>query len=310
MELLLAQPRGFCAGVVRAVEIVERALGLYGAPIYVLHEIVHNQRVLAELSAKGAVFVETLDEIPVGSKTIFSAHGVSDQVVESARSRQLEIIDASCPLVTKVHLQSKQYEKEGHVVIVIGHQGHPEVEGICGNLKNHYVVDNTADIERLNVAADKTYAYVTQTTLSVDDTRELLKALKEKIPSIIGPDLKDICYATQNRQNAVKELARQSDLVLIIGAKNSSNSNRLKEVATAGGAPAFRIESIKELKPEWLINAERIGISAGASTPESLIEEVITALKEDHRVSVSIQQGIEETVQFRLPKEVTEQPKS
>ena len=304
MKILLAQPRGFCAGVVRAIDIVEQALALYGSPVYVLHEIVHNQKVLADLTAKGALFVETLEEIPKGAHAIFSAHGVSERVVDSAKARSLQILDASCPLVTKVHLQSKQYEKDGYVVIVIGHEGHPEVDGICGNLKNFHVVDCVADIEALPHQADKRYAYVTQTTLSMDDTRELLDALTLKIPDITGPDIKDICYATQNRQNAVKSIADQVELVLIIGANNSSNSIRLREVASAKNVAAYRIQSAAELQPEWFENIHTVGISAGASTPEELVSEVINNLQQHYQAEVSVHPGVEETIQFRLPKQL------
>ena len=304
MKILLAQPRGFCAGVVRAIDIVEKALALYGSPVYVLHEIVHNQKVLADLTAKGALFVETLEEIPVGAHAIFSAHGESQVVVNSANQRRLQILDASCPLVTKVHLQSKQYEKEGYEVIVIGHEGHPEVDGICGNLKNFYVVDCIADIDALPDSSGNRFAYVTQTTLSMDDTRELLDALTKKFPDITGPDIKDICYATQNRQNAVKSISDQVELVLIIGANNSSNSIRLREVAISKDVPAYRIQSAAELQTEWFDNINTIGISAGASTPEELVSEVISNLQQTYGAEVSVDPGVEETIQFRLPKQL------
>ena len=304
MKILLAQPRGFCAGVVRAIDIVDKALERYGAPVYVLHEIVHNQKVLADLTAKGAIFVETLEEIPLGAHAIFSAHGVSKVVVGNAQQRQLQILDASCPLVTKVHLQSQQYEKEGYEVIVIGHQGHPEVDGICGNLKKFHVVDCLEDINALPDAADKRYAYVTQTTLSIDDTRALLDALTKKIPTITGPDIKDICYATQNRQNAVKSIADQVELVLIIGADNSSNSNRLKEVASAKNVTAYRIQSAAELQSAWFDGISMVGISAGASTPEELVTGVITELQQKFKAEVSLHPGVEETIQFRLPRQL------
>ncbi|MBL4622360.1 MAG: 4-hydroxy-3-methylbut-2-enyl diphosphate reductase [Immundisolibacteraceae bacterium] len=304
MKILLAQPRGFCAGVVRAIDIVDKALELYGAPVYVLHEIVHNQKVLADLTAKGAVFVETLEEIPIGAHAIFSAHGVSKVIVGKAEQRELVILDASCPLVTKVHLQSLQYEKEGYEVIVIGHQGHPEVDGICGNLENFHVVDCVADIEALPDTTNKRFAYVTQTTLSVDDTRELLDALTLKIPNITGPDIKDICYATQNRQNAVKSIADHVELMLIIGADNSSNSNRLKEVASAKDVTAYRIQSASELQTAWFDGVNTVGISAGASTPEELVSEVVTELQRNFSAEVSLHPGVEETIQFRLPRQL------
>ena len=304
MKIVLAQPRGFCAGVVRAIDIVEKALKLYGSPVYVLHEIVHNQKVLSDLTAKGALFVETLEEIPEGAHAIFSAHGVSEQVVASAQLRSLQILDASCPLVTKVHLQSKQYEKDGYEVIVIGHQGHPEVDGICGNLQNFHVVDCIADIDALPDASDKRYAYVTQTTLSIDDTRELLTALSVKIPKITGPDIKDICYATQNRQNAIKSIADQVDLMLVIGADNSSNSNRLREVAAAKGVIAHRIQSAAELQADWFTGIDTVGISAGASTPEELVAEVVSELQQKFQAQVTLHPGVEETIQFRLPRQL------
>jgi len=304
MKILLAQPRGFCAGVVRAIDIVERALELYGRPVYVLHEIVHNQQVLADLTAKGAIFVETLNEMPEGAHAIFSAHGVSEKVVAHATARNLRIIDASCPLVTKVHLQSKQYEKDGYRVIIIGHVGHPEVEGIRGNLENCYVVDSVEDVHGLPEGRGHPHAYVTQTTLSIDDTRELIAALKEKFPTIIGPDISDICYATQNRQNAVKTAASAADLVLIIGADNSSNSNRLREVATAGGTPAYRIQSATELRIEWFQGVKKVGVSAGASTPEILVEEVVEVLKKRFNAEVETLPGKEEKIHFRLPRDM------
>lgn len=304
MKLLLAQPRGFCAGVVRAIDIVERALTLYGPPVYVLHEIVHNQQVLADLTDKGAIFVESLEDIPPGAHTIFSAHGVSEKVVSKARDRELAIIDASCPLVTKVHLQSKQYEKEGYTVIIVGHVGHPEVEGIRGNLKQCYVVDSAADIAAIVDTPQRRYAYVTQTTLSIDDTREIISGLKARFPAIIGPDISDICYATQNRQSAVKTAARQVDLILVIGANNSSNSNRLREVAAAENIPAYRIQSADELDSTWFDNVENVGISAGASTPEVLVEAVIDELRTRFNATVETLPGKEEKIHFRLPREL------
>lgn len=302
MDVLLAQPRGFCAGVVRAIEIVERALTLYGAPVYVLHEIVHNQRVLADLTDKGAIFVESLEDIPAGAHTVFSAHGVSEKVVARARERKLDVIDASCPLVTKVHLQSKQYEKDGYSVIIVGHLGHPEVEGIRGNLTDCHVVDSAADVAALPEVENKPYAYVTQTTLSIDDTRELINALKNRFPEIIGPDLNDICYATQNRQNAVKEAAQQADIILVIGADNSSNSNRLREVAAAQQTPAYRIQSATEINSDWFTGINRVGISAGASTPEVLVNEVIAELQNQYDLKVETLPGKEEKIHFRLPR--------
>ncbi len=304
MKILLAQPRGFCAGVVRAIDIVERALDLYGAPVYVLHEIVHNQRVLTDLTARGAIFVESLDDIPAGAHTIFSAHGVSEKVVERAKQRNLAILDASCPLVTKVHLQSKQYEAEGYTVIIVGHSGHPEVEGIRGNLDLCYVVDTGDDVLAVPLVPDRRYAYVTQTTLSIDDTRELIGALTKRFPQIIGPDISDICYATQNRQNAVKTAAGQSDLVLVIGADNSSNSNRLREVAATENTPSYRIQSAADLDPEWFNDVDVVGISAGASTPEILVNEVIQELQGRFGASVETLPGKEEKIHFRLPREL------
>jgi len=304
MKILLAQPRGFCAGVVRAIDIVEQALQLHGRPVYVLHEIVHNQQVLADLTAKGALFVEALDDIPTGAHTIFSAHGVSKKIVARARERDLAIIDASCPLVTKVHLQSTQYEKDGYTVIIVGHLGHPEVEGIRGNLRECHVVDSVTDVAALPDTPKMRYAYVTQTTLSIDDTRELISALKTRFPNIVGPDINDICYATQNRQRAVKQAARQADVVLVIGADNSSNSNRLREVAAAERTAAYRIQSAADLNSDWFKETSNVGISAGASTPEVLVEEVINELKKQFGATVETLPGKEETIHFRLPREL------
>ncbi len=305
MQVILAQPRGFCAGVVRAIEIVERALQLYGAPVYVRHEVVHNKYVVESLKAKGAVFVEEIFEIPPGAVTIFSAHGVSRQVEEDARSRQLYVIDATCPLVTKVHNQGRRYAKHGRIPILIGHAGHPEVEGTRGQIPGPvYVVATEADVTALDIPAATPVAYVTQTTLSVDDTREIVRALERKFSDIVGPDVRDICYATQNRQQAVRELCNMADVVLVVGAANSSNSNRLAEIAADLGVPSYLIADGGELQPEWLTTAQVVGITAGASAPEVLVENVIEAIAKLGPVDVSTLPGRMETVEFRLPPQL------
>jgi 4-hydroxy-3-methylbut-2-en-1-yl diphosphate reductase len=303
MEALLAQPRGFCAGVDRAIEIVERALQSHGAPIYVRHEIVHNDHVVADLRAKGAIFVDELDEIPDDSTVIFSAHGVSRAVREAARVRGLRIFDATCPLVTKVHVEVAKMREQGRVVVMIGHAGHPEVEGTMGQSDGGiHLVETVDDVARLQLPDDVELAYVSQTTLSVDDCRLVIDALKKRFPTIAEPKKQDICYATQNRQDAVKFMAPQCDLVLIVGSPSSSNSNRLREVAEKYGCPARLIGSAAELQPEWLEGKRRIGISAGASAPEVLVQELIERLKVLGVKGVRTLDGVQETVSFPLPK--------
>jgi 4-hydroxy-3-methylbut-2-enyl diphosphate reductase len=303
MEILLANPRGFCAGVDRAIEIVERALALHGAPIYVRHEVVHNKFVVEGLRAKGAVFIEDLKDVPSGSILIFSAHGVPQSVRREAEARNLTIFDATCPLVTKVHLQVSRLRGQGREIVMIGHKGHPEVEGTMGQVEGGmYLVEKPEDVEKLQVRDEQNLSYVTQTTLSVDDASTIIAALRVRFPLISGPKKDDICYATQNRQDSVKMLAQQCDLVLVVGSPNSSNSNRLREVAKNLGKPAYLIDNASELKPEWLQNKPRVGITAGASAPEVLVQEVIDRLKEFGAQSVREADGIEEKVVFPLPK--------
>ena len=303
MELLLANPRGFCAGVDRAIEIVERALALHGAPIYVRHEVVHNKFVVDSLKAKGAVFIEDLDDVPPGSILIFSAHGVPQSVRREAEARNLTVFDATCPLVTKVHIEVSRMRAQGKEIVMIGHKGHPEVEGTMGQCNDGmYLVETPADVQTLQVQDEQNLTYVTQTTLSVDDASTIIAALKTRFPFITGPRKDDICYATQNRQDSVKLLAKQCDLVLVVGSPNSSNSNRLREVAKNLKVPAYLIDNASELKPEWLQGKPRVGITAGASAPEVLVQEVITRLKELGVVTVREAEGIQENVVFPLPK--------
>jgi 4-hydroxy-3-methylbut-2-enyl diphosphate reductase len=306
LTIYLAQPRGFCAGVERAIDIVEKALELYGAPVYVRHEIVHNKWVVDDLKAKGVIFVGEVDEIPAGAITVFSAHGISEKVENSAKLRDLPIIDATCPLVTKVHIEAQRYEKEGHTLILIGHKGHPEVEGTMGRVKNPvYLVESAQHAASLDIPPTDKLAYVTQTTLSVDDTRTIIDVLKKRFPHIQGPDVKDICYATQNRQNAVRELCKRVDMLLVIGAKNSSNSNRLRDLGKEIGTKSYLIDDEKQLNPEWLNGIGSIGITAGASAPEILVNQVIEHLKTLRSVSVKVMDGSPENVRFKLPPEVT-----
>ncbi len=303
-HIYLAQPRGFCAGVERAIDIVEGALAKYGAPVYVRHEIVHNKWVVDDLKAKGVIFVKEVDEIPDGGITIFSAHGISEKVENEAKLRDLPTLDATCPLVTKVHYQAKRYEKHGHKIILIGHKGHPEVEGTSGRVDEVFIVSDLEDIAALEFDAQQPLAYVTQTTLSVDDTRYLIDALREKFPHIEGPDVKDICYATQNRQNAVRDLAEKSDLILVVGARNSSNSNRLKDLAEECGVTAYLIDDAEAIQPEWLEGVANVGLTAGASAPELLVERVIAYIQTLSECTVMPLKGVEETVHFRLPAEL------
>ncbi|RME62606.1 MAG: 4-hydroxy-3-methylbut-2-enyl diphosphate reductase [Alphaproteobacteria bacterium] len=305
MKVILAQPRGFCAGVERAIEIVERALELYGAPVYVRHEIVHNKRVVGDLRAKGAVFVEELDEVPPGAVTIFSAHGVARAVEDEAGKRSLTVIDATCPLVAKVHAQGQRYAGAGRDVVLIGHEGHPEVEGTLGRIDGRvHLISRPQDVAALDIADSARVSYVTQTTLSVDDTRDVITALKARFPAITGPDVNDICYATQNRQQAVRELARRVDVLLVIGAANSSNSNRLREIGEGLGVPSYLIDEAAALDPAWLAGAERVGITAGASAPEALVEELIAHLAGLRTIEVSQLEGLVENIRFKLPSEV------
>ena len=310
LKVILAQPRGFCAGVVRAVDIVERALEIYGAPVYVRHEIVHNRHVVESLRAKGARFVEEVDDIPEGAVTVFSAHGVARKVVDDAGVRGLQVIDATCPLVSKVHNETKRYARKGHEVILIGHPGHPEVEGTMGQVSAEvHLVSDIGDVATLEPSDPNKLAYVTQTTLSVDDTREIIAALKERFPGIRGPDVKDICYATQNRQTAVRRLAERSDVILVIGADYSSNSNRLREISEESGTDSYLIPDAGGLDPAWLDGARTVGITAGASAPEQLVQELIARLDDLFDITVADLDGIEENVTFRLPGELLDAEK-
>ncbi len=303
MEILLANPRGFCAGVERAIGIVERAISLYGAPIYVRHEIVHNKFVVDDLRVKGAVFVEELSEVPAGATLIFSAHGVSRAVRQEAEGRGLKVFDATCPLVTKVHVEVSKMRGEGREIVMIGHRGHPESEGTMGQAEGGmHLVEGVEDVARLEVRDPGKLAYVTQTTLSVDDAAAIVDALKARYPEIVGPKKDDICYATQNRQDAVKFMTPQCDLVIVVGSPNSSNSNRLREVAQARNTEAYMIDNAGQLQAEWVTGKKRIGVTAGASAPEVLVQEVISRLRELGAVKVVALEGIEENVTFPLPK--------
>ncbi len=306
MDVLLANPRGFCAGVDRAIEIVERALDRFGAPIYVRHEVVHNRFVVESLRARGAVFVDELSEIPDGSTVIFSAHGVSKGVREEAEQRDLSIFDATCPLVTKVHLEVARYCRDNYEVILIGHRGHPEVEGTMGQYRGGqgqiHLVETAADVDQLDIGQPDRVAFVTQTTLSMDDTRQVIDALRRRFPNIAGPKKNDICYATQNRQDAVKDLAGRCDLVLVVGSPNSSNSNRLREIAEKSGTPAHLIDGPEDIRREWIERAGQIGVTAGASAPEVLVAQVLDRLREWGARAVRESSGIQEQVVFALPK--------
>lgn len=305
VEVILARPRGFCAGVERAIEIVERALKKFGQPVYVRHEIVHNKYVVEDLRKKGAIFVDELDVIPEGAITVFSAHGVSEKVENAAAARNLPVIDATCPLVKKVHKEAQKHEELGRRLILIGHESHPEVEGTSGRVKSEVtLVQSVGDVEKLQFAQDEPLAYVTQTTLSVDDTKDIINALKAKYPDIDGPELRDICYATQNRQDAVRKLAPISDLILVIGSKNSSNSNRLRDLAEEIGVLAYLINDSADIDPAWLTGVKTIGITAGASAPEILLEKVIDRLGMLANINVSTMDGVVENVKFKLPKEL------
>mgnify|MGYP003519619672 FL=1 len=302
-EILLAEPRGFCAGVDRAIEIVERALAKFGAPIYVRHEIVHNTYVVNDLKAKGAIFIDDLAEVPPGATLVFSAHGVSQAVRREAAERGFSVFDATCPLVTKVHVEVAKLHKEGYEFLMIGHKGHPEVEGTMGQLyEGIYLVEDVADVERVPVRKPDRLAVVTQTTLSVDDTAEILAAVKRRFPNVREPKKQDICYATQNRQDAVKVLSPQVDVVIVVGSPTSSNSNRLRELAGRLGKPAYMVDDASGLKPEWFDGAQRVGLTAGASAPDILVREVIARLRELGATSVRSLEGVQEQVHFPLPK--------
>ena len=308
MEVMLANPRGFCAGVERAIEIVERALEIHGAPIYVRHEIVHNKYVVEDLRAKGAVFVDELDEVPVGATVIFSAHGVARAVRADAQRRGLKVFDATCPLVTKVHVEVTKMLREGYEVIMIGHRGHPEAEGTMGQAGGGmHLVETVADVDRLVTSSDR-LSYVTQTTLSVDDAAVIIRALRARFPGIAGPKKDDICYATQNRQDAVKFMAPQCEVVIVVGSPNSSNSNRLREVAEHMGADAYMVDTPADLRPEWIAGKRRVGVTAGASAPEVLVDEVVSRLRDLGAQSVRPLEGITESVVFTLPRELARRP--
>jgi 4-hydroxy-3-methylbut-2-enyl diphosphate reductase len=305
LNVYLAEPRGFCAGVERAIAIVEKALEKFGAPIYVRHEIVHNKFVVESLKAKGAIFVSEIDEIPKNSIVIFSAHGVAEKIEEKAHEQNLQILDATCPLVTKVHLEAQRHERKNRKIILIGHQGHPEVEGTSGRVKEPVtLVSNIDDVDKLNFSNDQELAYVTQTTLSVDDTKIIIEKLKTRFPNIHGPDLKNICYATQNRQNATKEMAELVDLILVIGANNSSNSNRLKDIGVEMGKKSFLINDYKDIDLKWFDKISNIGITAGASAPEKLVQEVINHLAKHFKLSIHHLKTTEENIHFNLPLEL------
>jgi len=308
MKIQLANPRGFCAGVDRAIEIVERAIELFGAPIYVRHEVVHNTFVVNNLKAKGAVFVEELNEVPDDATVIFSAHGVSQAVQNEARDRQLKVFDATCPLVTKVHMEVARYAKSNTNVILIGHAGHPEVDGTMGQFNNSqgqmYLIEDTTDVKDLHIADDVDLAYVTQTTLSVDDTKDIINALRNRFPNIQGPRKDDICYATQNRQDAIKTLTKSTEIIIVVGSPNSSNSNRLKELSIKNNIPGYLVDNASELQKDWFKGVTNVGLSAGASAPELLVEEVIERIKEWFGAELSSDSGPRENIIFQLPKEL------
>ena len=305
LQVVLAQPRGFCAGVERAIEIVNLALRKYGSPVYVRHEIVHNKRVVEELQKNGAIFVEELSEIPDDAITVFSAHGVSQQIANDAKSRNLPVIDATCPLVSKVHKEGQRYAARNYDVVLIGHEGHPEVEGTKGRIPGTvYLVSSVKDVAKLNIRNPDAIAYITQTTLSVDDTRAVIEALQQRFPNIVGPDVRDICYATQNRQSAVRSLVQQSDVLIVVGAQNSSNSNRLREIGEEYGVPSYLVDDADALESSWFVEVNSVGITAGASAPEALVQEIIVRLGEFGEVKVRELEGIRENVQFKLPDQL------
>ena len=307
MKVVLAQPRGFCAGVERAIEIVERALKKYGPPIYVRHEIVHNRHVVESLRARGAVFVDELDQVPAGAITVFSAHGVAKRVEELASTRELPVIDATCPLVSKVHNEGRRYAASGKELILVGHAGHPEVEGTVGQMPSKvHLVQTVEDVATLQPEHPESLAYITQTTLSVDDTRGIINALKARFPTIVGPDVRDICYATQNRQTAVRELAERVDVILVVGSKNSSNSNRLREIGAELGKPAYLVDDASHLRREWFEGVATVGVTAGASAPELLVQGVIDGLRAFDEVEVGLMDGVQEDVKFRFPAELAD----
>jgi len=307
MRVILAQPRGFCAGVERAIEIVERALKKFGPPIYVRHEIVHNRHVVEDLRTRGAVFVDELEEIPAGAMTVFSAHGVAKRVEEVARERGLPVIDATCPLVAKVHNEGRRYAAQDREIVLIGHAGHAEVEGTIGQIPGKvHLVQTVEDVANLQPGTPTRLAYITQTTLSVDDTRHIIAALVARFPGIVGPDVRDICYATQNRQQAVRDLAEQADVILVVGSRNSSNSNRLREIGEELGRPAYLIDDAAALRPEWFTGVATVGLTAGASAPETLVQGVIDGLRAFGEIEVTTLAGVAEDVRFRFPAELAD----
>ncbi len=306
MRIILAQPRGFCAGVERAIEIVERALAKFGPPIYVRHEIVHNRHVVEDLRQRGAVFVDELDEIPPGAMTVFSAHGVARRVEEVAAARALPVIDATCPLVAKVHAEGRRYAAQGREIVLIGHAGHAEVEGTIGQIPGRvHLVQTAEEVATLEVGTPDALSYITQTTLSVDDTRGIIQALQARFPSIVGPDVRDICYATQNRQQAVRDLARMVDIILVVGSKNSSNSNRLREIGEELGKPSYLIDDAGDLQPGWFNDVAVAGLTAGASAPEMLVQGVLDGIRRFTDLEVSALAGVAEDVKFKFPAEVS-----
>jgi 4-hydroxy-3-methylbut-2-en-1-yl diphosphate reductase len=307
LRVVLAQPRGFCAGVERAIEIVERALRKYGPPIYVRHEIVHNRHVVEDLRTRGAVFVDELTEIPPGAMTVFSAHGVARRVEDVARERGLPVINATCPLVAKVHNEGRRYAAQGREIVLVGHAGHAEVEGTIGQIEGTvHLVQTAADVATLAVRDPEKLAYITQTTLSVDDTKGIIAALKARFPSIVGPDVRDICYATQNRQQAVRELAKAVDIILVVGSKNSSNSNRLREIGEELGKPSYLIDDAAALRAEWFAGVESVGVTAGASAPEMLVQGVLEGLRQFGEIYISTLAGVAEDVRFRFPAQLAD----
>ena len=310
IKVILAQPRGFCAGVERAIDIVERALEKFGAPVYVRHEIVHNKFVVDTLRERGAIFVEEIDEIPSGAVTVFSAHGVAKKVEDGAGLRELDVIDATCPLVTKVHKEGRRYAAKGYDIVLIGHIGHPEVEGTLGQIPGTvHVLSEVDEVATLDVTDPDRVAFVTQTTLSVNDTKDVIAALKNRFPNIIGPDTRDICYATQNRQTAVLAMAKKVDLLLVVGAHNSSNSNRLREIGENFDIPSYLIEDATMFDPAWLEGIETVGVTAGASAPESLVQDTIGRLRNYRNVDVETLDGVEENIHFKLPRELADVPR-